>query len=137
MNYYEARQRSDQSGWAWTSMNDGVIHTAGGCVTWPDGRPTMEQALSGTGPRPGVPHAHATREEAERCFYDHEAAHLRESHSEDAQRRCQFPECGEWTQFSLAARLLGDADLCSAHRNAEGWKAVNPFRPGLSIASSY
>ncbi len=138
MNYYEARQRSDGSGWAWTSMNDGVIHTSGGCVTWPDGRPTEEQAISGTGPKPGQPHAHATREEAERCFYDHEAASLRPTQMpEDEQRRCEQPGCTAWTQRGLASRLLGDADLCDEHRNADGWRAVHPFFPDIEIASSY
>jgi hypothetical protein len=137
MNYYEARERSDGSGWAWTRMNDGVIRTAGGCVTWPEGHPTPEQAISGTGPKPGQLHAHATREEAERCFYDYEAANLVELHAEDTQEHCQFPGCQRWTSDGLAAHLLGEAILCDEHRNADGWKAINPFHPGLRIASSY
>ena len=50
MNYAEARQRSDRSGWAFTIRNDDDIWTAACCRT------------------NGEPHQHATREEAEACF---------------------------------------------------------------------
>lgn len=139
MNYYEARQRSDKSGWAWTVMNDGVIHTTGGCVTWPEGEPTTIADSLGPNPKPmGEPHAHPTREDAERCFYDHESTHLLEtSMGNDVQRRCQYPTCENWTSKGLEARHLGDADLCDAHRNADGWRSAHPFHADISITSSY
>lgn len=119
MNYHEARQRSDGSGWAWTTMNDGAIWTSGGCHT------------------AGEPHAHATREEAERCFYDYEAGQLVEREYADTQHRCQFPDCTNWTSKFLEAGLLGAKELCDEHRNADGWRAANPFAPGLSITASW
>jgi hypothetical protein len=141
MNYHQARQRQSDGKWAWTTMNDGRIWTSGGCVTWPDGEPTMEQAISGKGIKSGTPHAHDTKEEAERCFYDYEAARLRETGAPKDQahdlHRCEFPGCAEWTSQGLTGHLLGDADLCDAHRNAEGWRVVHPFSPGISITASW
>lgn len=137
MNYHKARERSDKSGWAWTTMNDGRVWTSGGCITWPDGEPTVEQSLAGTGPLPGEPHAHATSEEADRCFYEFEAGRLREHEMLDTQHRCEFPGCSAWTSKTLAARLLGEADLCDEHRTPDGWRAVHPFHPNLSITASW
>lgn len=58
MNYAEARQRSDKSGWAFTIRNDDDVWTAPCCRT-------DEQDEDGY-----RAHKHATKEEAEECFND-------------------------------------------------------------------
>ena len=138
MNYYRARQRADGSGWAWTTMNDGHVRASDSCVTWPEGPPAdVAEALAGIKPI-GPDHVHATREEAERCYFEWEATNLRELTWKDAQHPCQYPGCDIWTQKAVEApHSTKIADLCDDHRNADGWKAVHPFVPGLEIASSY
>ena len=146
MNYHQARQRTDGSGWAWTTMNDGIVHTSGGCVTWPQGAPvTIEDSIGPSAKPMGEPHSHPTREAAERCFWEYEAVRLRPFASDpDTQRRCQYtdprmavPSCPNWTSKGLSARLLGEADLCDAHCDADGWRSVHPFEPGVSITASW
>lgn len=56
MNYAEARQRSDKSGWAFTIRNDDDVWTAECCRL---------DAQDADGYRA---HKHATKEEAEACF---------------------------------------------------------------------
>lgn len=56
MNYAEARQRTDKSGWAFTIRNDDDVWTAPCCRT-------DQQDEDGY-----RAHKHATREEAEACF---------------------------------------------------------------------
>lgn len=145
VNYYEARQRSDGSGWAWTGMNDGEVRTEPCCWTWPEGEPRTVDEATGPNPKPlGEPHSHATREEAERCFYDYELRHLREGRiRDDEQRRCEFVgadgvRCGRWTSAFLEAKhLMHLTFLCRAHRTPESVAAVHPFHPNIRISSSY
>lgn len=77
---------------------------------------------------------HATKEEAERCYYDFCLDHVREGTMLDEQRRCQFPGCEAWTQKYLDNPQLGMVFhfvcLCDEHRNREGLEAAQPFEPG-------
>lgn len=145
MNYHQARQRTDGK-WAWTTMNDGRISTSGGCVTWPEGQPeTIEEAVGPNRKPIGEPHAHETREEAERCFYDYEAGRLREHSGPEAERhRCEWAHtvtgtrCENWTSKWLEPRLLGGMSwLCDEHRTAWHWRALHPFTPNISITASW
>ena len=136
MNYYAARQRSDGSGWAFTYANDGIVRTYSSCLTWPEGEPTSVDDKKPL----GDPHAHATAEEAERCFYAYELAHLRELRTTSA-RRCRGPHAeGEapWTDRALEGRLLMDiVYLCDEHRTADVYEQIQPFRPGIQISASW
>ncbi len=129
MNYHQARERAE--GWAWTTMNDGRIWTSGGCAT--------EGAL----------HAHPTREEAERCFYDYEltklvAVGLR---PQDDERRCAWVDqitgarCEGLTRDGLLSNMLalgsGPTWLCDEHRTPQNWGLLHPFKPGLEITASW
>lgn len=147
MNYHEARQRADGAGWAWTTMNDDRVWTSGGCrVVTGDTRSDVE-VLNGA-PMPESAtialHAHETREEAERCFYDHEVQKLREhSLGDDEQHRCDWiaedgERCTNWTNKWLEGHLIGHLTfLCDEHRDAAHWQQVNPFVPGIRITASW
>jgi hypothetical protein len=136
VNYDQARQNTD-GGWAWTSMNDGRIRTAGGCVTWPEGEPvTIEDAL-GPNPKPmGPPHSHATKEEAERCHWRYELGKVRLERLDlgtlRQRGRCDVPECPNW-EDSRACWPDGyrvDA-LCEEHATVETVIALHPFEAGM------
>ena len=116
MNYHEARQTADKSGWDWTTMNDGQIWRSGACADHGPG-------------------GHATREQAERHFYDGELANLREIEWHETQHPCAV--CKAWTSKALETRLSGPVDLCDEHRNAAGFEQASPFAPGRSIVASW
>lgn len=119
MNYHQARQRKSDGRWDWSTRNDESIWTAMPCSNHEDG--------------------HGTAEDAERHFYDYEAANLREMHTASASR-CEGLHDGDapWTDRALKSRLYGSlAYLCDEHRNREGWERVNPFRPGIQITASW
>lgn len=112
MNYAEARQRSDKSGWAFTVRNDDDIWTASCCRT-------EEQDADGY-----RAHKHATRKEAEACFNtwrrDPEGVKL------DAHQLgdwtgcvvCDTPTKSEATHQDLGGSYRGIA-LCSEHMTVE------------------
>lgn len=116
MNYHKARQTADKTGWDWTTMNDGQIWRSGAC---------RDHGAGG----------HATREEAERHFYDGELDRLRESEHADQQFKCAV--CGAWTTKALGTNYVGPVDLCDEHRNREGFEQAYPFVPGMSITASW
>lgn len=119
MNYYAARQRKDGR-WDWTVMNDGVIRRCGPCSHHMDG--------------------HATKEEAERHFYDNELNNLRDVWSNsNAQMKCEVKSCGAWTQEGLVSThlFLTPIWLCDVHRDAEEIELIHPFSPGTEIWSSH
>jgi hypothetical protein len=74
MNYQEARQLSDKSGWHMTIRNDDNVWTHQCCRE--PGPPATEEDEEKYGYTPGEPtigkpHApHKTREEAEQCYHD-------------------------------------------------------------------
>src|SRR5258705_13275579 len=100
MNYDEARQNK-AGGWAWTSMNDGHIRTAGGCVTWPEGEPlTIEDAIGPNRKPVGEPHSPPSREEAERCYWHWEPGKVQletlDLGNLRQRQRCDVPERPNW-----------------------------------------
>jgi len=83
---------------------------------------------------------HATKEDAERCYYQYEVEnHLREmSCQPDEAHRCQYPDCGTWTNLGVEVSLQ-PAWLCAIHmaEPEDSWKKVHPFSPGRQIISSW
>jgi len=118
VNYREARQRTTDGRWDWTNMNDKVVTTAAPCTDHSDG--------------------HATQEEADRHFYDHEVANLREFHLEGTQHHCAVDGCDNWTGGGLESRWLGQGTmLCEDHDSRDGWMAANPFSSPIHIIASW
>lgn len=135
MNYAEAREVKG-GGWHWTSMNDGNVRTAAPCITireregWQLGDPIPEEDIKRCEP-------HATKEEAERHFYDWSLETLHESEWTSAQK-CETG-CGAWSNKSLGNHFhgyFGDVFLCDFHRNADRVAELKPFRPDIQLIHS-
>jgi hypothetical protein len=121
MNYYEARQLKDKSGWHFTCMNDGRI--------WPVGYCRDHEA-------------HDTREEAEQCF----ARYLLDGQREETYgdwTGCVAPvdeagtSCDTPTKAGLTTRQpLGHGyPLCDEHRTPEMLARLAPDSIGQIVAS--
>lgn len=112
MNYAEARQRSDKSGWAFTVRNDEDVWTAPCCRT-------DEQDADGY-----RAHRHVTREEAEACFNawrrDPEKVELNAQTSGDWTGCviCDTPTKSAATHQDIGGRYRGIA-LCEEHMTVE------------------
>ena len=138
MNYDEARQLSEGGGWHWTTKNDGVVRTAQPCVTIL--RPF--DPLNPFAPlRPGDVkrcEPHATREEAERHYYDWSLGNLAEAEFQSAEK-CEAG-CGTWTNRALGnSGLIGyfrSVFLCDFHRRPDVVAELRPFEPGISVVHS-
>jgi len=140
MNYAQAREIPGE-GWHWTSMRDHETRTA-----WPCHRRKAD-APALTFPLPPYDadewercEPHATKEEAERHFYDaclEEA--LAETH-EIGWLGCQMPRCKAPTDKALGTHDLGHVfglvPLCDEHRNRDGLIARHPFKPGIQLIHS-
>lgn len=139
MNYDEARQLKD-GGWHWTTMNDGQVRTATPCIQhigdesdplWYMGE-YRDEDWKRCDP-------HATREEAERHFYDHSLSQLRDEESEAAYR-CETPNCGTWTNRALGNRqewfYFRAIFLCDQHRTRAMVEQLHPFKAGVRIIHS-
>lgn len=125
MNYHEARQTKDKSGWDWTTMNDGQIWRSGACADHGPG-------------------GHATREEAERHFYDGEAAKVGEVTYTTASVCEVHPDVpAPWTPTAVESHMLGSpvyfCDECRSRFSTHEaiWRTHNPFTPGISITASW
>lgn len=116
MNYGEARQRSDKSGWAFTIQNDDDIWTAPCCRT---------EEKDAEGYRA---HKHATREEAEACFNawrrDPQGIKLNDWEYGDwtSCEVCGDPTKAAATHNDLGGRYRGVA-LCADHMTVENVQA--------------
>lgn len=138
MNYDEAREISG-GGWHWTSMNDGVVRTAQPCIG-PKGDIPADYLIGVTKEPIEWERCspHATKEEAERHFYDWCLSRLVETECESAER-CE-QGCGEWTNKTLENRglsgLFKSVFLCDEHRSKEVVATLHPFRPGIQIIHS-
>lgn len=122
MNYYEARQLSDKSGWHFTRLNDGEIWPVGYCSPWQqcldcDGHGCEKCGGRGI-TKSHVEHHHETREEAEECFLRYLLDKIEEEQYGDW-TGCEV--CGEPTKTGLTARRpLGNGfPLCDEHRTPE------------------
>lgn len=153
MNYAEARQRQSDGRWDWSVRNGAVIRPSGYCAGPPPDDPGLIPAehwrahLEKIAPFRTKYHAdgHATKEEAELCFYGYELdQHLHEvSCPPSEQHACQVPaetsdeparDCGVWTQkaFAIGSYSTDLTWLCDAHRTRQVFEALHPFRPGRS-----
>ncbi len=117
MNYYEARQQLKSKSWCFTYMNDGEIYTDSCC---------LDHDITG----------HATKEEAEKCFYNHQVKNLLEFKYQGYEK-CQIKGCNRRTNVALGPKgSYHSTYLCKKHRNKEGYMQVNQFEEGITIISS-
>lgn len=119
MNYYAARQRIGENRWDWTVEHDKVITRSGPCVLHGDG--------------------HATKEEAERHFYDWDLQTMAVYVENDPKimHQCDAPGCKTPTDKGLATRHRWKVQwFCDLHRIKEIFVTLNPFKPGIMITQS-
>jgi hypothetical protein len=144
VSYEQARQRSSDGKWAWTTMNDGVIWTSGGCRVVTGDTRSLEDVIRGVEMPEGATtehHAHGTQEEAERCFWEWERTQLRTE--EVGARRgshihlCEMPGCDEpATHTTWISGWGAPLDSCAAHAGTPVYDERHPFRPGLRVVHS-
>lgn len=139
MNYDEARPLKD-GGWHWTTMNDGVVRTAQPCIQIlkPFEPGSLDFSLKASDITRCEPHA--TREEAERHYYDWCLSSVAEIHLADQQRRCRAEGCGVFTDVMLGnrqmERMFNGDPLCPEHRTREVLAKIHPFTPGMQSIHS-
>lgn len=143
MNYDEARQvvtgPDSLGGWRWTTMNDGVIRTAAPCRRYTGPVRTvaemMREPVKGTDFTTCEPHA--SKEEAERHFYDYSLEQVEE-------RDCSWTSCSAHCG-NPANKTLGNlgmalyfqpTPLCDQHRSREELIALYPFKTGIALIHS-
>lgn len=118
MNYDEAREKKG-GGWHWTTMNDDRIRAAGACMNH---------------------EPHASKEDAERCFYEYCMSSLVETDHGDSAQRCEVEGCDAWAPKTLGTRGLWKLQiqcwLCDEHRNVDTVRRLYPFTGGYSIIHS-
>ena len=133
VNYDEERQTKGGH-WHWTTMNDGVVRTCPPCIQVAEvpikdlGRVPVE-VLSRC--------SHATKEEAERHFYDDCLGRVTERGSE------HWMDCG--VCGAPTKRMLGNMDLsslfhsepfCDEHLSEDSLKQLHPFETGIYLMHS-
>ena len=116
MNYAAARQRESNKRWDWTVENDDRVWRSEPCTSHEDG--------------------HATREGAERHFWEWEMAQSFSVTNEQRHlRQCQI--CNAWTEARV---LMYDGYtmhvLCSIHQNRPSLEKLHPFVPGRTLIYS-
>ena len=144
MNYDEARELRDNEsgetrGWHWTTQRDRTIRPAWPCHRYTgDAKP--EDLLRGKADPADFEtcEPHATREEAERHYYDACLEAVDELTFTDWSG-CQV--CDEPTKKGLGSKLLSrlfasPTPLCDAHRTREQLAELRPFKPGLQSIHS-
>jgi hypothetical protein len=117
MNYDQARELTT-GGWHWTTRNDDVIRTAWPCLDCPP---------------------HATRDEAERHFYEACLESVTEQELA-VPHSCTVPDCQQPAMSFLGnrglSRIFAGTALCPAHLNRATLRELHPFEPGLSVIHS-
>ena len=115
MNYYEARQTKDGTGWHFTCQNDADVWAVGNCREHPP---------------------HATREEAEQCYKASVLENLELGLLRDDMRRCA--ECQKFTTSYVTSRSAGFEQrkiLCAIHNTRAIYAKHFEFSP--VFVSSY
>ena len=118
MNYDQARQRQSDGRWNWTTFNKRIgTFRSGPCRDHEDG--------------------HATKEDAERHFYDDGLADVRESKSSSWHgcAVCDAPT-KNWIGSPGMDGAIPKTPLCDEHRTREQLAELHPFRPGMSLMHS-
>jgi hypothetical protein len=114
LNYDQAREL-ETGGWHWTTRNDDVIRTAWPCLDCPP---------------------HATREEAERHFYEACLESVIER-SIMEWRGCVAPGCKRpaWTTLGnpQTSRYFRPVPLCTKHCNRDTLRSLRSFEPGIML----
>lgn len=119
-------------------MNDGRVRTAQPCIKFigdpkllePPYAPTKAEDWERCPP-------HATKEEAERHFYDF---CLEQAKEHDGSHWMDCAKCGAATKKMLGNMGLGDLfhiePLCDEHRTKEVLADLHPFAPGIAMVHS-
>jgi hypothetical protein len=117
VNYDQALEL-ETGGWHWTTFNDDVIRTAWPCLDCPP---------------------HATREEAERHFYEACLESVVERSTLESWR-CAVSDCERPSWKTLGnpqmSRCFRPVPLCTEHCNRATLRELHPFEPGLSVIHS-
>lgn len=150
MNYDEARQRERDGRWDWTTANRRLgTFPDGYCAGWytwtqadadrlamPLDRLLEEQEKDHGAYRAKFhTDGHATKEEAERCYYEYSADHLYESGPWSPEQKCRYPECRQLAEMGLENRGYAGCFslmlLCNVHRTVEVMRELQPFKPDM------
>lgn len=112
MNYYDARQREDGSGWHYIKLNKrSGTRPVGYCADHPP---------------------HATEAEARECYRQYELDNAREGKLSDQMLKCRV--CGEYTEGFMEVGHTQMVVLCDVHRTREQLdKLIDP--PGMICSS--
>lgn len=140
MNYDEAREVPGK-GWHWTTMNNGMVHTAEPCIRHVgDESDPMWYLKSSTNADWERCEPHATRAEATQHFYDWCLSTVTEIKMGNQQLCCRAAGCRTWTDTLLGnqqmGRMFSGDPLCDVHRNRETLARLHPFSPGLRVTHS-
>lgn len=139
MNYDRARQlenkeTGEQYGWRWTTMNNGVVRTAGPCIVIDE---PFDPASPYKPPKPENVHyelPHTTKEAAERHFYSWSLEQVEAAQMSQPQT-CAV--CGKWTDMTLgntySSMLFRPEYLCDTHRTREELAKLHPLQPDIQI----
>lgn len=136
MNYDEARQ-IESGGWHWTTMNDRKVRTAWPCLRYVGPEKPLERMMNATPDDFERCAPHATREEAERHWYDACLEAVEESNFGDWSgcRVCDAP-----TKKGLGNPQMSRAfhvdPLCDEHRTKETLSSLHPFKSGWQVIHS-
>lgn len=139
MNYDEAREILGK-GWHWTTMNNGVVRTAQPCITIlkPFDPTSPDFSLKASDITRCPPHA--TKEDAERHYYDWCLSTVTEIKLSNQQLRCRAEGCEAWTDTELGnrqpERMFNGDPLCDEHRTRETLALIHPFRSPLGVIHS-
>lgn len=143
MNYDQARQVAlgDDAlgGWHWTTMRGGVVRPAMPCRLYVGPvrsvADMMREPVKGTDFETCPPHA--TKEEAERHFYDYSLEQV------DLERYSNWQDCvicGEPTKMGLGNKGMSlyfqGSALCVEHLSREHLASKYPFEPGIELIHS-
>jgi hypothetical protein len=140
MNYDQARELQE-GGWHWTTMNDGVVRTAWPCLRYVGPNISNADFMES----PAKPEdfercePHASKEEAERHYYDASLAEVRERAFADWSgcRVCDAPTKKTLENSGMAKAFSLNMDfLCDEHRTREQLAALHPFKADLSLIHS-
>lgn len=151
MNYYEARELSDHSGYHYTCMNDGRVRPVGYCsriqacpACGDFGKEGCEQCggegFVDLGVKHYQTHVHGTPEEARECFARYLLDGWREERYGNWQG-CEWEQDGERcdapTKSGLTTRppLGVGYPLCDEHRTLDHLRALAPSSAGQICAS--
>lgn len=130
MNVAEARQLTDGSGWHWTT--NGVPSQPCRQHVGDESDP-MWYLKPSTAADWKLCEPHATKEDAERHYWEWSLGRTREN-SYTSAHKCEV--CGEWTNRTIETPFYPSfvmSWLCDAHRTAAQFRELHPFEAGITL----